>query len=1406
MNIAMGLDSAFCVRVVLTLLHFLWQGTVVALLIAPVVVLLRSASPKVRYNLYVLALFLMALCPLATFTFLRSMTVGMHHAQDWTVMSPAGLVVPTPVVGETPPLQWSLRARVNQPRARLATGPTPTQSAVQTVGQFDWRQYAPHAVVGYLIGVFLMLGRVVLALCGGNRLRRQSQPVTEPTVLEALKRAVAALGLRVVPAVTYCARVAMPTVIGVLRPAILLPMSLMSGLSPDQIEMLLLHELAHIRRYDHIINIVQRLIEALLFFHPAVWFVSRRIRVERELCCDDLVVAAGGQPLAYAASLVQMAELSLSSQVSRRLQPAALGAGEKPSQLRRRIHRLLDDPMHEAVRLTRAWVVIAAITVVATCAAVTGLSSQAAKGEAVGVSQAELQRLLDEAIGFASVWNYEKAEEICDRVLASTKDRRIQARAHWTKAVAYQTFQINHRTDRLQDKFEAEREAVRRLAPQLLADDIARLEALLPFYLSEKPDVKGVLDQTRRSLLAAESSGKRQPLSDENQLSDPVNIYRLGQAYRTAAALTSGTLEEESRQYLSRARDLLQKAAEQKPDSYEFASHYLTALADLGVKEEAIEVGKKIAARFDGKLPYPPLGDSGPFCLYAAAISKRDPYKAMDMLQERAQTPLADAWVHLEVAKYQESKATSATEKARIWGDLARRIETGEIQTPGTNFRVLANAYYRLAHFKSVQAASETSPERAGQLWREMLATYQKLAAISPHYAELHTNLGICSMILGQHERDSAQAKTLFAQARKEFELQQQYDWHFGRARNARQCLRSLVWNSLLDPERSPFTSAELIERAYLFEEDPARRAEFYSLVGRQCQRQMTTEPPENQAALRRQAAESYLNGLSGVLAHDLPATSSAQLPNSVWLLPDTAEREKAIRQHVLAGYRETLTRATVELYAKEPDAFDELRETARKYPGTAEAADQLVVAAKAYRKDKTAPIPVLKSVGQKSVGMPTTTKDEVTPAAPPPRVDPSDKPPPKTVSLNVKDAPLAEVIQQLARQAGLNVIVKPEDVRGRRVTADFDDVPVMDALRSILRTNELELILDSDGVRRIIPRSRGSSDPGGAERESDSPIPRESASVTSPPANLIAKTYSVRKSLANDLKIIVEAILSAEGKFAGKPEAKEYRVVLAEHEAGADLIVKAADEDIRKVEELLQDREFLGRVERHELEVYTVNLTPRDVLKAYPEQIEGFKRDAITVIETMLYHKEGVAAARKQGRQLWYDPKSMQLTIVDTPENIKKVREFVESLPQLRPPSAAVQGNQASFSLRVEDERTFRDLSIRLLRVNANNPADSSDDSCDLKFRGPTGELLDQNIIQYRLVMFGDYEIYVEKIYPSPTESEGRIRLRVTYRPESKKAVAPPKAETTSGTKSTRFEGTLEFDKETSVGLKAGK
>ena len=133
-----------------------------------------------------------------------------------------------------------------------------------------------------------------------------------------------------------------PGVIGSLRPVILLPVAVLANLTPAQIESILAHELAHIRRRDYAVNLLQTVGEALLFFHPAVWWVSSRIREEREHCCDDVAVEVCGEPTAYAAALAELA--------SWRSREIALSVGAADGPLLARVRRLLGAPEDDEPR------------------------------------------------------------------------------------------------------------------------------------------------------------------------------------------------------------------------------------------------------------------------------------------------------------------------------------------------------------------------------------------------------------------------------------------------------------------------------------------------------------------------------------------------------------------------------------------------------------------------------------------------------------------------------------------------------------------------------------------------------------------------------------------------------------------------------------------------------------------------------------------------------------------------------------------------------------------------------------------------------------------------------------------------------------------------------------------------
>lgn len=267
------------------LVHLLWQGALVAGILAAALSLLSRRSSNARYATACAALALLLI--LATITAVRS-----YEAHTPAAALPVA-IAPAPM----------LDAIAAQPPAIADSAPS-LRSLVSGA-----RRYLPLIVVVWLAGVALLATRLIISWVRVQQMAREQAKSAAAIWTVAIKRLSRALGLRRAVRLLESAAVDVPTVIGWLRPVILLPGSTLTGLSPEQIEMLLAHELAHIRRNDFFINLLQAVVETLMFYHPAVWWISYRVRVERENCCDDLAVGVCGNAVQYARALTRLEEL-----------------------------------------------------------------------------------------------------------------------------------------------------------------------------------------------------------------------------------------------------------------------------------------------------------------------------------------------------------------------------------------------------------------------------------------------------------------------------------------------------------------------------------------------------------------------------------------------------------------------------------------------------------------------------------------------------------------------------------------------------------------------------------------------------------------------------------------------------------------------------------------------------------------------------------------------------------------------------------------------------------------------------------------------------------------------------------------------------------------------------------------
>ncbi len=325
------------------LLHFVWQGLAIALALAICLGFTRRATA--RYALGCLAMAAMAFAPAATFLSLGSEAASAGGGRE--------------ILTEDLFL-----------------------AASDAVPGGGWL----HALVWvWAAGVSLLSCRLVGGLLRLRRWRREASPAS-PQWDERLRSLAERLRVGRDVSLLVSDRLQVPSAWGVVRPVVVLPASLLLHAPVEQVEAILLHELAHVRRHDYLVNLLQSVVETVLFYHPAVWWVSSVVRREREHCCDDVVVQTLNDPLPYARALLHLAE-------RRQLAPLpSLSVHGSP--LMKRIHRILN-PEVTSSRVSPFWPSLAALAVVGGVLGFTYRAEAQAPGQATTAPLKET-RMLEE--------------------------------------------------------------------------------------------------------------------------------------------------------------------------------------------------------------------------------------------------------------------------------------------------------------------------------------------------------------------------------------------------------------------------------------------------------------------------------------------------------------------------------------------------------------------------------------------------------------------------------------------------------------------------------------------------------------------------------------------------------------------------------------------------------------------------------------------------------------------------------------------------------------------------------------------------------------------------------------------------------------------------------------------------
>jgi len=328
-----------------TLLHSVWQGGVVVLLLVVCLRILQKYSANLRYVITCIGLVVIVLLTVATFYVVPAPT-PMPDVESVPGFLASFTKKPYEVYDADMPLK----------RAAEYMQISHTISLKQRAMNY-YTSVLPYIVLGWFIGVLALfiwhIGGFVRLL----RLKRQKVSLVDESLKEKLLNLAGRLRIIRPVMLMESALVQIPTVVGWFRPVILLPASALSGLTPEQIRALLAHELAHIRRYDYLVNMFQTVVEILGFYHPAVWWVSHKIRVERENCCDDLAVSVCGDKVGYARALTSMEEV--------RFAKGKLAIASSGGSLSRRIRRLIGTDSAENKSLGYLPVVVSILLIMA---------------------------------------------------------------------------------------------------------------------------------------------------------------------------------------------------------------------------------------------------------------------------------------------------------------------------------------------------------------------------------------------------------------------------------------------------------------------------------------------------------------------------------------------------------------------------------------------------------------------------------------------------------------------------------------------------------------------------------------------------------------------------------------------------------------------------------------------------------------------------------------------------------------------------------------------------------------------------------------------------------------------------------------------------------------------------------
>ncbi len=280
------------------IVHSLWQGVLIALLLLCTLLVLKRASSRLRYYLSFVALLM--LVSFSAITFQKALVYAREKVE-----------LKQSIISNPDYLADFIKENGLNNADESTSKANASFNLKRAVRRTEIQKHFPWIVSIWFFGLLFYFLKILIGLINHYRLIRFGRETISNKWIASLRDFTAQLKIKKEIGIFLSSKIALPLTTGFLKPVILIPASLLSGLSQEQLEAIIAHELAHIKRNDYIINILQTLIETIFFFHPAVWYISSQIRKERENACDDIAIELTNDKLNYAKALAMAQEFVL---------------------------------------------------------------------------------------------------------------------------------------------------------------------------------------------------------------------------------------------------------------------------------------------------------------------------------------------------------------------------------------------------------------------------------------------------------------------------------------------------------------------------------------------------------------------------------------------------------------------------------------------------------------------------------------------------------------------------------------------------------------------------------------------------------------------------------------------------------------------------------------------------------------------------------------------------------------------------------------------------------------------------------------------------------------------------------------------------------------------------------------